>query len=133
MVSAEAAPATIAAAVLDDAAAAAAAASIGATPAATDTTAAGDSFGAVAGMARKSRRPPEKQQLTYTSASGCTTFLAPLWAGCEVHLPLPFRFVNMMGGNVLTHTIMEECSGGQLLYPIEIFHDGEEKSYLHDS
>jgi hypothetical protein len=38
-----------------------------------------------------------------------------------------------MGGNVLTHTIVEECSGGQPLYPIEIFHDGEGKSYLHDS
>jgi hypothetical protein len=38
-----------------------------------------------------------------------------------------------MGGNMLMHTIVEECSGGQPLYPIKIFHDGEGKSYLHDS
>jgi hypothetical protein len=30
---------------------------------------------------------------------------------CEVYLLLPFRFVNTMGGDVLTHAIMEECSG----------------------
>jgi hypothetical protein len=38
----------------------------------------------------------------------------------------------MMGGNALTHAIVEECSSGQLLYPVEIFHDGEGKSYLRD-
>jgi hypothetical protein len=37
-----------------------------------------------------------------------------------------------MGGNMLTHAIVEECSGGQPLYPVEIFHDGEGKSYLRD-
>jgi hypothetical protein len=37
-----------------------------------------------------------------------------------------------MGGNMLMHAIMEECSGDQPLCPIEIFHDGEGKSYLHD-
>jgi hypothetical protein len=63
--------------------------------------------------------------------NGYTTFLAPLRAGCEVRLPLPFRFVNTMGGDVLTHAILEECSGGQPSYPVEIFHDGEGKSYLH--
>jgi hypothetical protein len=128
-VSAEAAP--IAAAVFAEAAAAAtaAAASIGAAPAA---EAAGDSSGAVAGVARKSRRPSEKQRLTYTLANGYTTFLAPLRAGCEVRLPLPFRFVDTMGGNVVTHAIVEECSGGQPLYPVEIFYDGEGKSYLRD-
>jgi hypothetical protein len=36
-----------------------------------------------------------------------------------------------MRGNVLTHAIVEECSGGQPLYPIEVYHDGEGKSYLH--
>jgi hypothetical protein len=49
-----------------------------------------------------------------------------------VRLLLPFRFVDTMGGNVLTHAIVEECSGGQPLYPVEIFHDGEGKSYLCD-
>jgi hypothetical protein len=27
---------------------------------------------------------------------------------------------------------VEECSSSQPSYPIEIFHDSEEKSYLHD-
>jgi hypothetical protein len=49
-----------------------------------------------------------------------------------VHLLLPFQFVDTMGGNVLMHAIVEECNGGQPLYPIEILHDGEGKSYLHD-
>jgi hypothetical protein len=121
-VSAEAAPATATAAVSGEAAAAAA----------TAAAAAGDLPSAVAGAARKSGCPPEKHRLTYTSANGYTTFLAPLRDGCEVRLPLPFRFVDTMGGSVPTHAIMEECSGGQPLYPIEIFHDGEGKSYLHD-
>jgi hypothetical protein len=49
-----------------------------------------------------------------------------------VRLPLPFRFVDTMGGNVLTHAIMEECSSGQPSYPVEIFHHAKGKSYLHD-
>jgi hypothetical protein len=63
--------------------------------------------------------------------NGYTTFLALLRAGCEVRLPLPFRFINTMGGDMLMQAIMEECSGGQPSYPIEIFNDGEGKSYLH--
>jgi hypothetical protein len=36
-----------------------------------------------------------------------------------------------MEGEGMTHAIVEECSGGQPSYHIEIFHDGEGKSYLH--
>jgi hypothetical protein len=63
---------------------------------------------------------------------GFTTFLAPLWTGCEVRLPLTFMFVDTMGGNPLMHAIVEECSSGQPLYPVEIYHDGMGKSYLCD-
>jgi hypothetical protein len=49
-----------------------------------------------------------------------------------VRLPLPFCFIDTMGGSMLTHAIVEECSGGQPLYPVEIYHDGEGKSYLRD-
>jgi hypothetical protein len=83
-------------------------------------------------MAHKPRRLPVRQRLSYTSEHGFTTFLAPLRARCKVHLPLPFRFVDTMGGSVLTHAIMEEGSGGQPLYPIEVYHDSMGKSYLHD-
>jgi hypothetical protein len=47
-----------------------------------------------------------------------------------VRLLLPFQFVDTMGGDVLTHVTVEECSGRQPSDPIEIFHDGEGKSYL---
>jgi hypothetical protein len=79
---------------------------------------------------RKPRRPPAQQWLSYTSEHGFTTFLAPLRAECEVRLPLPFRFVDMMGENPLTHTMVEEGSGGQPMYPIEVYHDAMGKSYL---
>jgi hypothetical protein len=111
-------------------AAAAATVSAEAAPAA---AAIGNSSGVVAGVARKSQRPPEKQRPAYTLVNMYTTFLSPLQARCEVRLPLPFRFVDTMGGNVLSYAIMEECSGGQPSYPIEIFHNGEGKSYLRDS
>jgi hypothetical protein len=110
----------------------AAVASIGAAPAGIAATATGGSAGAAAGAALKSRRPPERQRLSYTSENGYTTFLAPFRARCEVRLPLRFRFVDTMGGSVLMHTIVEECSSGQPLHPIEIYHDGEGKSYLRD-
>jgi hypothetical protein len=113
-------------------AAAAATVSTEAAPTAAAAAATGNSFGVVAGVARKSRRSPEKRWPAYTLVNGYTTFLAALQAGCEVRLPLPFRFVDTMGGNMLTHAIMEDCSSGQPSYPIEIFHDGEEKSYLRD-
>jgi hypothetical protein len=35
---------------------------------------------------------------TYSSENGFATFMARLQAGCEVHLPLPFRFVDTLGG-----------------------------------
>jgi hypothetical protein len=114
------------------AAATAAVASIEAAPAAITAAATGDSASIVAATARKSRRSLVKQWLSYTSEHGFTTFLTPVRAGCKVRLLLPFCFVDMMGGSVLTHAIMEECSGGQPLYPVEIYHDGERKSYLCD-
>jgi hypothetical protein len=96
--SAEAVPAT--AVVVAPAEAAAAAASIGAAPASLIAAAAGGSAGSAAGTARKPRHPRVRQRLSYTSEHGFTTFLAPLRAGCEVCLLLPFRFINMMGGGI---------------------------------
>jgi hypothetical protein len=61
-----------------------------------------------------------------------TTFLAPLRVGYEVRLPLPFRFIDTMGGNPLTHAMVEKGSGGQPLYPVEVYHDSMGKIYLHD-
>jgi hypothetical protein len=64
--------------------------------------------------------------------NGYTTFQVPIQAGSEELLPLPFKFVDTMEGDGLTHAVVEECSDGQPSYPVKIFHDGEGKSYLRD-
>jgi hypothetical protein len=53
-----------------------------------------------------------------------------LQARCEEHLPLPTSFVDTMGRNPPTSIMVEEGSGGQPLYLIEILHDEQGKSYL---
>jgi hypothetical protein len=60
--------------------------------------AAGGLAGATADVACKPRHPPVRQRLSYTSEHGFTTFLAPLRARYEVRLPLPFKFVDTLGG-----------------------------------
>jgi hypothetical protein len=94
--------------------------------------AAGGLAGAAAGAVRKPRHLPVRQRLFYTLEHGFTTFLAPLRARCKVRLPLPFRFVDTLGGNPLTHAMVEEGSGGQPLYPVEVYHDSIGKNYLRD-
>jgi hypothetical protein len=49
-----------------------------------------------------------------------------------VRLSLPFRFVDTMGGNLLMHAMVEEGSGGQPLYPVEVYYDAMGKSYLRN-
>jgi hypothetical protein len=60
--------------------------------------------------------------------NGYLTFLVPLLAGSEERLPLPFKLIEGLEG--LTHAIMEECSGSQPSYDIELFYDDEEKCYF---
>jgi hypothetical protein len=73
-----------------------------------------------------------RQRLSYTSEHGFTSFLAPLQAGYEVRLSLPFKFDDTLGGNPLMHAMVEEGSGSQPLYPVEVYHDRMDKSYLRD-
>jgi hypothetical protein len=94
------------------------------------TAGAGGSTSAAATVVRKPRRPPPEQRLSYTSEHGFTTFVVHLRAGCEVRLPLPFKFIDTLGETPLMGTIVEEGSGGQPLYPIEILHDDQGKTYL---
>jgi hypothetical protein len=72
------------------------------------------------------------QRLSYISEHGFTTFVVHLRARCEVRLPLPFKFVDTLGGNPLMGAIVEESSGGQPLYPVQILHDDQGKSYVTD-
>jgi hypothetical protein len=64
--------------------------------------------------------------------NGYITFVVPVLAGSKERVPLPFKFVEVMEGQGLTHTIVEECSSGQPSYHIKTFHDGEWKSYFHN-
>jgi hypothetical protein len=90
------------------------------------------SSGAAAAKARRPRRSPPQQRLAYVLKHGFTTFVVHLRAGCEERLPLPASFVGTMGRNPPTSIMVEEGSGGQPLYLVEILHDEEGKSYLAD-
>jgi hypothetical protein len=75
---------------------------------------------------------PPRQRLSYVSEHGFTTFVVHLRARCEARLPLPTSFVGTMGRNPPTSIMVEEGSGGQPLYLVEILHDEQGKSYLAD-
>jgi hypothetical protein len=90
----------------------------------------GGSSCAAAGRARKPQRPPPLQRLSYTPKHGYTTSMVHLLAGCQDRLPLPASFVGRMGKNPSTSIKVEEGSGGQPLYLIEILHDKQGKSYF---
>jgi hypothetical protein len=92
----------------------------------------GSSSGAAAAKARKPRRTPPQQRLSYTRKHGFTTAMVHLRAGCEERLPLPASFVGTMGRNPPTSIMVEEGSGGQPLYLVEVLHDEQGKSYLTD-
>jgi hypothetical protein len=53
-----------------------------------------------------------------------------LQAGCQERLPLPASFVGTMGKDPPTSIMVEEGSGGQPLYLVELLHDEQGKSYL---
>jgi hypothetical protein len=92
----------------------------------------GSSSSVATGKARKPRRPPPEQRLSYTLKHGYTTSVVHLLAGCEERLPLPASFVGTMGKNPPTSIMVEEGSGGQPLYLVEVLHDEQGKSYLTD-
>jgi hypothetical protein len=90
--------------------------------------------GSSSAAARKVRkappRPPTKQRLSYVPVHGFATALVPLLAGSKERLPLPASFVGTMGKNLPTSFMIEDGSGGQPLYDIEVLHDEEGKSSL---
>jgi hypothetical protein len=90
----------------------------------------GGSSSAAVGKARKPRRPPPLQRLSYTPKHRYTTSVVHLLAGCQDCLPLPASFVGTMGKNPPMSIMVEKGSGGQPLHLIEILHDEQGKSYL---
>jgi hypothetical protein len=103
---------------------------VGAAPPGLAGRSVGGSSSVAAGKARKHRHPPPEQRLSYTPKHGYTTSVVHLLAGCQDCLPLPASFVGTMGKNPSTSIMVEEGSGGQPLYLIEILHDEQGKSYL---
>jgi hypothetical protein len=91
----------------------------------------GGSSSAVAKKARKAPpRPPTRQRLSYVLVHGFVTALVPLLAESRERLPLPASFVGTMGRNPPTSFMIEDGSGGQPLYGVEVLHDEEGKTYL---
>jgi hypothetical protein len=107
-----------------------AAMAVGAAPPGLAGKSVGGSSRAAAGKARKPQRPPPRQRLSYTPKHGFATSVVHLLAGCEERLPLPASFVDTMGKNPSTSFMVEDGSGGQPLYLVEVLHDEEGKSYL---
>jgi hypothetical protein len=107
-----------------------AAMAVGAAPSGLTGKSVGGSSSAAAGKARKPQRPSPKQRLSYTPKHGFATSVVHLLARCEERLPLPASFVGTMGKNPPTSIMVEDGSGGQPLYLIEVLHDEEGKSYL---
>jgi hypothetical protein len=75
-------------------------------------------------------RPLTRQRLSYVSKHGFATSVVPLLAGCKERLPLLANFIGTIGKNPPTSFMVEDGSGGQPLYHIEVLHDEEGKSYL---
>jgi hypothetical protein len=86
------------------------------------------SVAAAAVRRRRPRRSLARQRLSYISEHGFTTFVVHLRARCEVRLPLPPSFIGTLGRNPLMSVMVEEGSGGQPLYLIEILHDEQGKT-----
>jgi hypothetical protein len=104
---------------------------LGATPPGLAVENIGGSSSAATGKARtRPPRPPSRQRLSYVPKHGFATSVVPLLAGCKERLPLPASFVGTMGKNPPTSIMVEDGSGGQPLYLVEVFHDEEGKSYL---
>jgi hypothetical protein len=103
---------------------------VGAAPLGLAGRSVGGSSSVATGKARKPRCPLPLQRISYTPKHGYTTSVVHLLAGCQDRLPLPASFVGTMGKNPPTSIMVEEGSGGQPLYLIEILHDEQGKSYL---
>jgi hypothetical protein len=107
-----------------------AAMAVGAAPPSLASKSVGGSSSAATGKARKPQHPPPKQRLSYTPKHGFATSMVHLWAMCKERLPLPASFVGTMGKNPPMSIMVEDGSGGQPLYLVEVLHDEQGKSYL---
>jgi hypothetical protein len=52
-------------------------------------------------------------------------------AGGEDRIRLPSKLVEAMEGQELSCAIVQECSGSQPTYEVEVYYDGKGKCYFH--
>jgi hypothetical protein len=67
---------------------------------------------------------PALQPPAYISAEGWSTCIIPVLAGARDLLHLPSQFTDLMEGQEMAYAKLQECSGGQPKYRIEIYYDG---------
>jgi hypothetical protein len=101
-----------------------AAMAFGATPPGLAVENVGSSSRAAADKAKtRPPRPPSRQRLSYIPKHGFATSVVLLLARCEERLPLPASFVGTMGKVPPMNIMVEDGSGDQPLYQVEILHD----------
>jgi hypothetical protein len=71
--------------------------------------------------------------VSYIPKHGFATSVVPLLAGCEERLPLPASFIGMMGKVPPMNIMVEDGSGGQPLYQVEILERGWSLIVTHRS
>jgi hypothetical protein len=64
------------------------------------------------------------QPPAYISAQGWSTCIIPTLAGSQDLLRLPSQFTDSMEGQEMAYAKLQECSGGQPSYRVEVYYDG---------
>jgi hypothetical protein len=75
---------------------------------------------------------PALQLLAYISAKGWSTCIIPVLAGARDLLRLPSQFTGSMEGQEMAYAKLQECSGGQPTYRVEIYYDGHGVCYFRN-
>jgi hypothetical protein len=99
-------------------------------PGLADLSVGGSSSAAASEAQVRPPRPPTRQRLSYVPKHRFATSMVPLLARCKERLPLPTSFIDTIGKNPPTSFMVEDGSGDQPLYHVEVLHDEEGKSYL---
>jgi hypothetical protein len=84
------------------------------------------------GPSRPWLEKPTLQPPTYISAQGWSTYIIPVLAGSRDLLRLPSQFTDSMEGQEMAYAKLRECSGGQPLYRVEVYYDGQGVCYFRD-
>jgi hypothetical protein len=75
---------------------------------------------------------PALQPPAYISAQGWSTCIIPVLAGARDLLCLPTQFTSSMEDQEMAYAKLRECSGGQPMYCVEVYYDGQGVCYFRD-